>query len=115
MPIRFTCPTCGENYTVNDSSAGLVIECKNETCGQWVQVPPAAPAPPAATSPPVIIIERVVERIVERPVRVYRDSAPSTQHTEEYFRRRNFDETASGCVGCLVLIFIALIVFAATR
>jgi predicted Zn finger-like uncharacterized protein len=37
VSIRFACPTCKTQYTVNDRDAGKKAECK--TCGQRVQVP----------------------------------------------------------------------------
>jgi transcription elongation factor Elf1 len=39
MSIRFACPVCKTDYTVNDRDAGKKAECK--TCGQRLQVPPS--------------------------------------------------------------------------
>lgn len=54
MSITFACKSCNTSYTVNDVSAGKVIECKQ--CGQWIQVPSSSPVaanvkptPPTAT------------------------------------------------------------------
>ena len=43
MPIVFTCPGCGEPYSVAEKFAGKTAKCKG--CEQ-VFVVPAAPVPP---------------------------------------------------------------------
>src|SRR5262249_29037695 len=55
MPIAYTCPHCGKQFSVAEQYAGQTGPCAS--CGQSITIPPAPPLPgyaygPAATVAP---------------------------------------------------------------
>ena len=106
MSIEFRCPNCNANYTINDRSAGSEIGCRD--CGQRIIVPGRTVGPAGGIVYQPIIVERIIERvIVERQA----GSPPKTDHMQEFFRRRNSDETAFGCIAIFILVIILLSCF----
>jgi predicted Zn finger-like uncharacterized protein len=104
--VRFTCLSCGRTYIVASELSGLAFKMKCKTCGQVIEVrPAAAPAPPPAqaeipaptakaapalapTEPPVPTVsaapaEALASREAERPEAAARPADPDPP------RRRN--------------------------
>src|SRR5215469_4876507 len=48
MDIRFNCPRCGQNLTVEERGAGMLVNCPN--CQKQIEIP--RPTAPLNISPP---------------------------------------------------------------
>ena len=79
MSIDFTCPKCGQFYSVDDDLAGCPAEC--EDCGTQFDVPEPAreaarppktarptgtPGAPASERPPVTLLKSSLDIDIER-------------------------------------------------
>jgi predicted amidophosphoribosyltransferase len=54
MDITFNCPRCGQNLSVDETGAGMTLECP--TCKGQIQIPrPAPPRVQASPPPPPVV------------------------------------------------------------
>jgi hypothetical protein len=102
MSIRFVCPKCGQNYTVNDRDAGKKSDCK--MCGQRLQVP-------ALKARTKTVIGELVPPPLARPS-FAEPSQPDHEPTPTLRARRQLPAglLAFGIVGAVFLIVILGIV-----
>ena len=52
MDLKFECPTCRTELTVDAAAAGQSFACPNEKCGAKVTVPVSQPTQSAGPPPP---------------------------------------------------------------
>jgi hypothetical protein len=57
MDIRFNCPRCNQNLSVEERGAGMLVNCPN--CNQQIEIPRRAAPPPL---PPSVITAGQVKR-----------------------------------------------------
>lgn len=109
MPIRFTCPTCAADYTINDRAAGTEVRCG---CGQPLVVPAAQPADPPLAAPVVVYVPPEVAdyrppRQALPPVeRVHIREEVFFYHQERGTFLSSFGHTMGNGCGCILLAVI---------